>query len=83
MIEAAHQEFTKWRNKVKQDMIDLNLTNDDMNQTSQCLKKKIKENIRAIMKNRIMMQTATKSTVLHYVNSKRAITRRLGQGKNM
>ena len=56
MIEAAHKEFTKWQNKVNQDKIDLNITDDDMNRTSECLKKRIKENIRSIMKERIMAQ---------------------------
>merc|ERR1712002_981073 len=69
MLSTAHYTFEKWRKKVSQDKIDLELEDSDMLQTSECLKKKIKENLRKIMKQRIITAAAGKSTVDNYIKN--------------
>merc|ERR1712002_788718 len=69
MLSTAHHTFEKWRKKVNQDKIDLELEDSDMLQTSECLKRKIKENMRKIMKQRIITAASGKSTVDNYIKN--------------
>merc|ERR1712002_739767 len=69
MLSAAHKTFESWRKRVEQDKIDLELEDSDMLQTSECLKKKVKENMRKIMKKRIIAAATSKSTVRNYINN--------------
>ena len=77
MLETAHNIYTKWKDQIKKDKIEIGLAENDMNQTKECLKRCIKEKLNKIMKERVIAATAKKSTVKSYVekmlNSKEEI----------